>query len=388
MNWYYATSTYRDSLLVLECLAAVYFAFRFSETNQTRDTFLSGLFVSFSIFTKPAMVIIVPFISCYVLYHCYRQKNWRAFGAYCAVGALFCALLLFVNYWRFGNIFETGYGDKASVGKGDFWRQVSWFGLSWEKSLFVHNPLLLATIPAMWFFYRRQKSLFLLLLLLSAGFFLWYCSAKPRLNYAWGPRYFIVIMPFLVLPAGFVLMQRKRIWRALIVATFVVGFTVTLVSVLASPREYMSIRRRYLNIELKEVPRAEKPFTPPQITAIFYLLRHKIHDPLPVYRLREFNVYPDAEIDLRKFRYFHGLDIWFVHSEPFGKKFSRVFLIISGVGLVLLLPLIMACGRRVDQLGSGKSRKHANVPGSVSEIHCRRSKSSEAIIEAETIRGK
>jgi hypothetical protein len=129
---------------------------------------------------------------------------------------------------------------------------------------------------------------------------------------AWGPRFLLVIIPLLTIPIASLLQQGRVFWKATIAVFFTIALVLNVVSVIVSPREYQKIRTTYVQLI---GPKAEDHYTPPQIVGIFPLLREKLAHRVPIYQMNRFGEVPiDAEIDMRPYQYWWGLDLWYLNQ--------------------------------------------------------------------------
>jgi len=147
--------------------------------------------------------------------------------------------LAVLNTLRFGNPLETGY-----YLEGYFWHPVGIAGLLFSpaKSVFVYAPLALLGVVGLARLAERlpwESAMFFWLVashvLVFGGFVYWWHG-----DAAWGPRYLVPVVPFLVLPIGALLVWTRGLAHRLAWGAFSVllglGIAVNLAGVLVDQR--------------------------------------------------------------------------------------------------------------------------------------------------------
>jgi hypothetical protein len=208
MAWVYSKHDFAEPLCVLCLLGAACLLVRLRPGAGIGLLILAGAFNGYSFFTKYQMVIYTPILVAYLLLATpVRERRGvslaKALAAFLLPGLLFGLANLYVNHAKFGDWLTTGYDRQGEIFAGWGYFPVGLFGLllSSGKGLFWYNPLLLA-VPFAWpAFHRRTPALSWL----AGGIFgatllmfspLWWWHG----DWAWGPRYLLIPLPFLVLP--------------------------------------------------------------------------------------------------------------------------------------------------------------------------------------------
>jgi hypothetical protein len=139
------------------------------------------------------------------------------------------------NHHRFGSVFEMGAFHQRMLGasfQADLGLSLSanLFGLG--NSIFVYSPPLILFFFGIGAFLRRKRTLavttigiVLTGLVLYSKFTLWDATGS------WGPRFLVVLTPFMLLPAA-VFRPNSRWRRALVVSLLSIGFAVQVVPAL------------------------------------------------------------------------------------------------------------------------------------------------------------
>jgi len=208
MAWVYSKHDFAEPLAGLALLGAAHFLLRAGRNGDDRSLLLAGAFNGFGFFTKYQMVILTPALLFVIL----RDPRYRSGGGaalarrvalFLVAGLPFGLANLAVNHARFGMWLQTGYANQGEIVAG--WGHVAegLFGLflSPGKGLFWYSPILILSLFS-WREYRRRhreaallgESLIALTVLTFAPLWWWHG------DWSWGPRYLVVVLPFLAAP--------------------------------------------------------------------------------------------------------------------------------------------------------------------------------------------
>lgn len=180
-----------------------------SGNHELRNYFYSGLFLGLAITTHISAVLSVPFYYMFILgqnskiklelRQLFRSNFYFSFGL-----AIFCVLLLYYNYARFGSIFETGRSADPLFHYAIYTNTLpGLYGLLFGagKGIFIYSPIVLLSI----FFWKpfHQKYPHLSIAIIGMIFVrLIFLSSRSdwHAGFALGPRYLLIIIPFLFIP--------------------------------------------------------------------------------------------------------------------------------------------------------------------------------------------
>ncbi|MFH0876157.1 MAG: glycosyltransferase family 39 protein [archaeon] len=202
---------------------AFYLLFRAKHSSvRNRDLFLAGLFCGLSVFTEYTQAIVVVFVAIYLLTF---LRDKRVLYFFLGGFIIFLALISY-HQFIFGGPFSTAYGTRMAhyaiddLAYGVYGTAIptseSLWGLSFspEKGLFIYVPVSILSLLGFALVLKNRShkyfiEMFIVALIVS-GFFLYNASLGHwRANCGFGPRYLIVIMPFLMLPMIFALEKIK-----------------------------------------------------------------------------------------------------------------------------------------------------------------------------------
>jgi hypothetical protein len=145
------------------------------------------------------------------------------------------ALIMIYNYFRFADPLETGY-EKIS---GRF--LIGFFGILFSpgKSLFLFNPLtLFGCLACMLFLREQRKTAWLFGWLIVSNLLLFSSWHSWQGGLGWGPRLMLVVLPYLILPIGFLLREHKQAVKIPVLLALVAGILIQLPSVTVNATRY------------------------------------------------------------------------------------------------------------------------------------------------------
>jgi len=229
--WPFATYFFQSDVSAFFVLLTAYFALRSSRASGPGTVFslLSGVAGGVAFSVDYVNAILLPFVVVFLVVSKRGSKAWMArTGAAFVVGALpGLAAIGAYNHAIFGDPFTTTeqyFNGKTSV-FASFTNPI-YSGLeldlfSFSRGLFVYSPLLVLGVVGyieaiLKREYRREMILLLgMFLCILLPYSAWY---QPDGGISFGPRFLVAGIPFLLLPAGYILETTggKSLWLAYI----------------------------------------------------------------------------------------------------------------------------------------------------------------------------
>jgi hypothetical protein len=213
----YAHYYFTEPLSGLALVGSVLGLYVYRARKQERYAWLAGLAMSVAVATKLINILFLMPVLVYAAGSLRSEVSasrrvlntealvsvWHMKSRWLPVGLpliLTLAILGVFNALRFGSPFASGYPS---------WERfthpllVGVWGLlfSSEKGLFAYNPVLIVSLLAFPLFWRRHRSEALVILAIAALHILVYARWHDwRGGVAWGPRFLVPLLPFLILP--------------------------------------------------------------------------------------------------------------------------------------------------------------------------------------------
>jgi hypothetical protein len=254
MIWPYSKSLMSEATLNVAILSGVYGASSYVVKPSKARLAAAGACLGFALITKITSLLIAVTVVFYLLATCRRRTTLRDIVLFFGTPFLaFAGIQLWHNFIRYGEIWRFGYD--AGWGALGFCTPlyVGLWGLflSPGKSFFLYSPLAFLALLSVNKFFRRNKAEALLFLsivivytLLHARWCLW------AGDWAWGPRFLLVIIPFLILPCGVVLEEwggRSRHARIALTALIAFSIWIQVLGCAIHPYSFIVTRNSVVN---------------------------------------------------------------------------------------------------------------------------------------------
>lgn len=228
----YSKQVYDGMLLSVLLLGALACAMRYAQRPRLWLAALSGLLLGYGVITKIPAVFFIPAILVWLALSAWRASHDR--GEVLKALGVACLPLLAAAIWQgYYNHLRTGsmWLPPVLVGRsavyhsfvgGNFFVALTGVLLSPGKSIFLYSPPLLIGFLGWRAMLRERPREALMLMGFVLPFFIWQCSWNYWTgDWGWGPRYFLIVIAPLFLPAVFWLRdapsRRRRLWMAVLV---------------------------------------------------------------------------------------------------------------------------------------------------------------------------
>jgi hypothetical protein len=334
MAWRYSVWTLSEATQMFLLLCAVYGVLKGDRRSLLAGSTCFGFLVLIKVFS----LIYVPVFAAYLIVR-YRSSSRKALGRladFLAPVLVAGALIAALNYVRFGNPLESGYGGEAlQFYPRTLPRHLVLLLFPPERGLFAYNPILVLSVLGFPWLIKvaRREAVFVLSLI---GVNLCSCAMWHDWDggWAWGPRFLVPVIPLYLLPlVGYTRYLGRARWCIIPIA--LISLAIQVVGVLENNFEYLDMRA-YM------VDRAHVREMPSDLIGSAVILRHKLAEGNNVYHMSEFGVDSDQIIDTSGFENFVGVNLWYLslarhNSAPALRWIGLVFPPVIAVLLFRLL---------------------------------------------------
>ena len=327
--WRYSTWDFSETTQMFFLFLAIYYCLK----NSLKEIGLGALSFSCLLLLKALYILYLPIFLLYIIMkNRHNTKDLlRRVSIFIFITLLGFGFILFLNYIRFGEFFEFGYGTEALnfylSGIKEHAAKLLW-GL--DKGIFIYNPLFILGILGYFKFFKafRKETVFFISIItlnfiLTCMWFGWHGGSS------WGPRYLVPIAPLWLIPCYF-FFYKKGVVKAILILLIFLSVSIQGISILQGNLEYLKI----CNANEREGIRKGMPA---QIVGSLIILRHKLVKKNSVYSLSEFGINSETEIDTSVFSCYKGFDLWYLNAGRFLNKPILKFT------PILFLPLIIIC---------------------------------------------
>ncbi len=334
--WRYSVWDFSEVTQMFFLLACIYCALK----NSPNYLILGGFCFCCLLLLKALYILYGPIIILYI----FLGKSTRLKDSFKRVGLFSCVILcgfgliLLLNQIRFGNFLEFGYGLEADkfylLGiKHNTAKLIYWL----DKGVLIYNPLFILGALGYYKFLRsfRKEAIFFLSLIalnlaLTASWHAWHGG------WSWGPRFLVPLAPFWLLPCC-LFFYKKGLVRIALISLIFISLLIQGLSILQGNLEYLTV----CNANNQEGLRKNMPA---QIIGSMIILKHKIIKNDNLYKLSEFGVNSESEVDTSGSIRYAGFDLWYLNAARYFNKPILKFL------PLLFLPFILLCLIRLFRL--------------------------------------
>ena len=343
--WPMAKHPFDHIVETLCVLLSVYFMYLHTLKNKIIQLLISAFCIGFAINTRLVSVLALPALmvmmgaGCGVKYSLadYSKIFLRKMVIFISVLLPFAGLVLWYNHYRFGSIFETGFQLLAVKTGLDFFSGtpvltgLKGFLASPGKGFFYYSPITIFFFFAIIPFFKKHpwEAISFILLILSYFFYL-SRNVYWHGDWAWGPRYLLVITPFIIIPITELLDSvrwRKKTYFLIIPVYMVFALSIVVQTLAISVHFYNYFYRLQIdqNVQFtiakgEGVPEIYEP--PPDVhftwtkSPILFQLKEikRIGTEIKKYRYVEPSQNATVSENIEGYPSMHLFDFWWVHA--------------------------------------------------------------------------
>ena len=334
--WRYSVWDFSEAAQMFFLFLSIYCALK----NSIKSLSLGGVSFGCLILLKALYMVYLPIFLLYILAK-NRQSLKEAFsrsGLFLLIVIIGFSFILFLNYLRFGEFFEFGYGTEVnnfflSGIKEHSPRLTYWL----DKGVFIYNPIFALSILGYFKLtkqFRKETFFFIAVILLNfiltSMWYGWHGGSS------WGPRYLVPTAPLWLLPC-FVFFHKKGVIKIILISLIFISLLIQGLSIAAGNHEYLTICGANGDEGMKKG-------MPAQIIGSILILKHKLAKKDSVYKLSEFGINSDTKVDTSIFPEYKGFDLWYLNAARYFNKPILKYI------PLLFLPLIIICFVRLFKI--------------------------------------
>jgi hypothetical protein len=201
---------------------------------------LTGVILGLSVFAHPTSIIYIPAFLLYSFFAVMRQQKLNFVILIASLGAILFLVGL-TNYARFNSFTEFGYGYFSTLQAHDGWIGLIGLLVSPGSGLIFYFPLVILVPLGAKYMYKENKGLFFLCIYILVSTWLYtgtlsFGSEPTSWNggIAWGPRYLVPIMPFLITVLAYLFprLGKRHFLKTMVIGLCLIGFYINLSAIL------------------------------------------------------------------------------------------------------------------------------------------------------------
>jgi hypothetical protein len=248
--WPLTKQTFEHVLETFFVLLAIFLVQSYYRDRKIKLLLFSSFCLGFAFLTRPTSVLVIPAIFILMFLHYHREKGAkenivdliRMMCIFLAGFLPFLTIFFWYNFYRFGSIFESGYSLIASRTGIDFFvgtpfiTGLAGFLVSPGKGFFYYSP-----VAVLFFFsiksFRKQNPEIAACFFTIMLTYLFFLSKNIYWHgdWAWGPRYLLVVTPYVILPISGLLdsssWDNKKVVKLGVYSLLVVSIVIQLAAV-------------------------------------------------------------------------------------------------------------------------------------------------------------
>ena len=254
MVWPYSKTLMAETTCNTVLLGGIYGAASYAFNMRSRWLVFSGICIGFALITKSITISIVPVVVAYVLFKVPLKKSARDLIIFFAPGFLFLfAVQCLHNLIRYNSLFDFGYYGGRDVLGFCTPLYVGLWGMFFSpgKSFFLYTPVAILGLISFKRFFAKKKGeaafFSMLVVALTLPHACWWAWAG---DWAWGPRFLLLITPYIVLPIGIFIehwRQKASISRVLTVILIAFSVWIQVLGVSIHPFSFILSRTEVVN---------------------------------------------------------------------------------------------------------------------------------------------
>jgi hypothetical protein len=258
--WPLAKQPFNHTIEIFFILFSVYCMYLYVTCGKISNLLFSALSLGFAVITRSYSIIMVP--SLFIMMVIYNSKNSgikttakitaRDIVTFFIAILPFVSLFFWYNYYRFGNVFETGYTLIAARTGVDYFSNtplltgLSGLFISPGKGFFYYTPVAILFFFSVKAFVKKHPRLGVSIIIIMISYVLFISNfIYWHGDWAWGPRYISVLTPFFIIPIAELIdsdiWNKKKVSRAIIYFIISLSLVVQIAAVSVDFQKYFIV---------------------------------------------------------------------------------------------------------------------------------------------------
>ncbi len=247
--WPLSRDFFQHPLILVFLLQTIILWIGIKDQNTQILFFKMGIVGALAILTRVFTIIWIPIITAFLAYEFIASREWNkkrfiSFIGYLAPILVSIVILAILNYVRFGDPMRSGYHTQFDEGffSTPLLKGLALNFLSYDRSLFLFAPPILASIFGLKKFIKKNARLSTLIACFLLAYIILY-SKWWSYQGGWciGPRFLLPIVPLLLLPVAEIFRLRRGVKKGALFFLILLALTGIFLQVLWMSLEYTTM---------------------------------------------------------------------------------------------------------------------------------------------------
>jgi hypothetical protein len=330
--WKYTVTDFSEITQACCLLAIVFYIINKSEKKWLHISFWYSALILIKL---TYLIFFIPLFTLFIIEnqkekYTHFTKKFLHSSAYTLPCCCFIGLL---NYLRFNDVFESGYGSTINFSYEFFKRDWLGYLISSDRGILNFNPICLISFFGIFFIPQKAKFNCFIIFFIVLIWYLTMCFwSSWQGGYCWGNRLLIPILPLLIIPIVFFPLKKllnKILLFSLVMLSMIIQFAGSFTKI----HEIIEIK-----LKIQDVT-SESPNY--QLSRGIKLFCKKINSTKPMYNLSDFGIKNNSQIiDLTGYKTFYGFNLWSVHLfNHLGFKSYWIGIIVLGICVLICVSI-------------------------------------------------
>ena len=199
----YLSSFFQQPIAGLMIILSIYFLYLASKNKFLYSAFLGGFFLGLIVHAHVAYVFLLPVIIFYGVY-VLRKEFKKLVGFFIGLIPII-GIQIFLNLMRFDSVLDFGFGQWQTESVHTSIEGLYGMFLSPGFGLITNFPLFILFPIGFYYFWKHHRALSYLFLSIFLSSWLFFGTFESPMWHGyggWGPRYFVPLIPIIVIPLG------------------------------------------------------------------------------------------------------------------------------------------------------------------------------------------